>query len=121
MPRFRRLSAIGGDRPVTRLDGLYRSRSQDTPRRIQEDTGEADAMTVKTPIDDCSNCFERITGLCSVHGGGGTGCDTAYHYLGSSPMEVANAGKGEPAVLCGICFRLVRQHNRPALDARAAY
>jgi hypothetical protein len=78
-------------------------------------------MTDKAPMGDCDNCGERITGDCVKHSrnGGSAACDTAYHYDGWLAMEVADAGQHEPGILCGICFRLVRQHNRPALDARA--
>jgi hypothetical protein len=74
-------------------------------------------------LDDCDNCQNRISGLCRIHapGQGESACDTAYHYLGSSPREFPNASRGDPAVLCGICFRLQRGHRGAALEERAGW
>jgi hypothetical protein len=77
-------------------------------------------------IDDCDNCAERTRGICPVHGtalGGrlAADCDSAYHYEGSSPSELPNAGRGEPAVLCGICYRLMGAHRGDLLRARAGW
>lgn len=76
-------------------------------------------------MDNCSNCFALARGACPTHGAGlagpaGRSCDESYHYLGSSPRELPNAGKGEPAVLCGICYRLLRGHRGDKLQAREA-
>lgn len=57
--------------------------------------------------NDCDNCAVRINE------------ESDYHYLGESPRDFPNASKGDPAVLCGICFRLFRGHRGPALAERA--
>lgn len=78
--------------------------------------------------DDCSNCAVRTSGICPVHGAReglagpfATGCDEAYHYLGESPREFPNAGLHEPAILCGICLRLLRGHRGEALRDREGW
>lgn len=79
----------------------------------------------KDMLTDCDNCQDQIgPGTCQEHypgSGMDQDCDRAYHYLGQSPREFPNAGKGEPVVLCGVCFRLLRGHRGPALRAREGW
>lgn len=77
-------------------------------------------------LDNCSNCYAIVADACPVHSAGlaspfASNCDSAYHYLGSSPREFPNASKGEPVVLCGICFRLLRGHRGQALIEREGW
>lgn len=76
--------------------------------------------------DDCSNCAERTLGTCPVHGVVLAGpfavaCDSAYHYLGESPRDFPNASKHDPAILCGVCYRLLRGHRGDALRDREGW
>lgn len=75
-------------------------------------------------LNDCDNCAERIGPLgCAAHGSPEPTqpCDTAYHYLGSSPREFPNASRGEPLALCGICMRALRGHRGEELIAREGW
>ena len=70
-------------------------------------------------MNNCDNCYDLARGICAVHNGGDRPCDGAYHYYGESPRDFPGASKGDPAVLCGICDRLLRGHRGAALRERA--
>ena len=76
--------------------------------------------------DDCSNCHKRCTHWCKgqpATNHSTLACDgeDAGHYFGSSPRAFPNASKGEPAILCGICYKLLIGRRGAALEARAGY
>lgn len=76
--------------------------------------------------DYCDNCHDLTRGTCPVHGTGLAGphaanCDSAYHYLGESPRDFPNASKHDPAILCGICYRLLQGHRGEALRDREGW
>jgi hypothetical protein len=75
-------------------------------------------------IAQCDNCESTITQTCkdmdAPHRVGTCG-ESVGHYFGESPRYFPNASKGDPAWICGVCYRLLRGHQGEALLDREGW